>query len=257
MVASVSLMSGQPASAAGGGCLETPSLGSVICGGDTGSSTPGDAPGGGSSSSGGSTGHVYRPINNVSSDPNGQPCLATNYIEVPPGSPELPANIGGDAGNVLNPPPPCPAAAGAPARSPAQIAASYWEEVPLPHPGPYIAPGWAISGKLAYLETRGETTHSYFHDTPLGQMTIVATGTYEVDWGDGTGTDTSATEGAPWPGGTINHDYQWAGTYDVVVTEHWTATWHLGGESGNLRRLRTEGRIDDFEVRQIQAVRVR
>jgi hypothetical protein len=110
---------------------------------------------------------------------------------------------------------------------------------------------------LAYLETRGETTHTYYHDTPLGTLQIVATGTYEVDWGDGTPHDTYSVEGGPWPDGVINHDYQWAGTYDVVVTEHWTATWHLGGDSGDLRRLRTDGRIDGFEVRQIQAVRLR
>ncbi|HEX8769404.1 MAG TPA: hypothetical protein VF711_01405 [Acidimicrobiales bacterium] len=169
----------------------------------------------------------------------------------------MPANAGRDTGNITTNPPPCPAAPGAPTESPAQVAARYWEEIPLPSPQPAIAPGWAISGKLAYLETQGERTRTYYNDTPLGRLEIVATGTYDVDWGDGTGTQIFDVEGEPWPNGVITHDYQWADHYDVVVTEHWSATWHLGGASGDLHRLRTEGRIDDFEVRQIQAVRQR
>lgn len=39
-----------------------------------------------------------------------------------------------------------------------------------------------------------------------------------------------------------------------VVTQHWTATWRLGPWSGTLNELQTEGRIDDFLVRQLQAV---
>ncbi len=231
---------------------------SIVCGGDVPGSSSGS---GGAPSTGGGSGapsdKVYQPIDTRTTGPDGQPCIGTTYIEVPAGSPEFPASNGRDSGNILTNPPPCPAAPGAPAESPAQVASRYWEEVPLPSPQPAIAPGWAISGKLAYLETRGERTHTYYNNTPLGQLEIVATGTYDVDWGDDTGIQSYDAEGEPWPNGVITHDYQWAGRYTIVVTEHWTATWHLGGGSGNLRRLRTEGRIDNFEVRQIQAVRYR
>ncbi|MDQ6910598.1 MAG: hypothetical protein M3Z84_07435 [Actinomycetota bacterium] len=227
-----------------------------MCGGDIQGSTPGSK-GAPKAVSGAPSDKVYQPVEAPATGPNGESCTATRFIEVPPGSPELPASVGRDFGNIANNPPPCPAAPGAPAESPAQVAARYWEEVPLPSPRPAIAPGWAISGKLAYLETQGERSHTYYNDTPLGRLEIVATGRYEVDWGDGTGPQTFDVEGEPWPNGRITHDYQWAGKYNVVVTEHWSATWHLGGSSGNLRRLRTEGRIDDFEVRQIQAVRYR
>src|SRR5205085_452105 len=37
----------------------------------------------------------------------------------------------------------------------------YWTRTPLPKPDPYIAPGRAITGMYAYLETRGTTTHTY------------------------------------------------------------------------------------------------
>jgi hypothetical protein len=138
--------------------------------------------------------------------------------------------------------------------SPAAIAARYWERIPLPIPAPHIAPGWAITGKLAYLETNGELRQVYTNSTIFGPLEIVATGGYYVDWGDGETTGPYRVEGKPWPDGQITHEYIWTGHYDIVVTERWTATWSLGGQSGTLRELRTTGRIDDFEVRQVQAV---
>jgi hypothetical protein len=141
------------------------------------------------------------------------------------------------------------------ATSPALWAARYWETIPLPEPRPYIAPGWGITGWWAYLETGGQTTFTHTtHDTPFGPLEIVATGRYEVDWGDGVTSGPHHSEGRPWPDGEIRHIYTHVGAYDVVVTERWTATWRFGTRSGTLRQLQTTGRIDDFEVRQIQAV---
>ncbi len=150
--------------------------------------------------------------------------------------------------------PPCPEQPDQVQESPAQIAARYWEEIPLPKPAPHIAPGWAITGKLAYLETNGQLRHTYRNSTAVGPLEITATGSYYVDWGDGETTGPYSFEGRPWPDGEITHEYQWAGTYNIVVSERWTATWRLGGQSGTLRELRTTGRIDNFPVRQIQAV---
>ncbi len=108
---------------------------------------------------------------------------------------------------------------------------------------------------FAYLETRGTTTHTFSEpETPFGPLTIVATGRYYVDWGDGTRTGPHSSEGEPWPDGDIKHEYIHIGSYDVVVTERWTATWSFGDQSGTLTELRTVGRIDDFPVQQIQAV---
>jgi hypothetical protein len=134
----------------------------------------------------------------------------------------------------------------------------FWRSVPLPTPEPYIAPGRAITGLFAYLETRGETTHTFTEpNTPFGPLEIVAKGAYYVDWGDGTKTGPHPHEGGPWPDGRIKHEYLRVGTYDIVVTERWTATWSFGTESGNLDELRTVGRIEDFPVQQIQAVVLR
>ena len=122
---------------------------------------------------------------------------------------------------------------------------------------PAIAPGRAITGKPAYLETKGQVRHTYTNDTTFGPLAIHAKGSYTVDWGDGVVTGPYESEGAPWPSGQITHEYLHVGAYDVVVTERWTATWSLNGKSGVLRTLQTSGRIDDFAVEQIQAVIVR
>lgn len=137
---------------------------------------------------------------------------------------------------------------------PVMYAVQFWQDVPLPDPKPFIAPGWAITGKFAYLETRGERQHTYTRDTPFGPLELVATGRYHVDWGDGTTSGPYDVEGRPWPDGQITHTYIDVGTYDVVVTERWSSTWRIGDDGGTLTGLRTEGRIEDFRVEQIQAV---
>ena len=135
------------------------------------------------------------------------------------------------------------------------VADEFWRDMPLPTPDPYIAPGKAITGMYAYLETRGTTSYTFTEDdTPFGPLKIVATGAYYVDWGDGYRTGPYEYEGKPWRDGRIKHEYIWVGRYDVVVTERWTATWDFARETGTLTELRTAGRIDDFPVEQIQAV---
>ncbi len=148
---------------------------------------------------------------------------------------------------------PCP---GQPATAidPVVYAVQFWQDIPLPTPAPSIAPGWAITGKYAYLETHGQRQHTFTRDTPFGPLVLMATGEYLVDWGDGEQTGPYDIEGGPWPDGQITHTYINVGTYDVVVTEQWSATWRLGGETGTLTGLSTEGRIEDFRVEQVQAV---
>lgn len=105
-----------------------------------------------------------------------------------------------------------------------------------------------------YLETRGRLGLTHSEDTPLGQITIYATGLYRVDWGDGTKSGPYNVEGAPWPEGAITHLYSNVGIYNIVVREDWSARLQFGNDSGVLAGLHTEGRIDDFRVEQIQAV---
>ena len=216
------------------------------------------------------SGKKYVAYNRLSTGPDGQPCATTGYVEagvtppderllVDPNPRESNIPITGNDQSILANYPPCPVqprAPGepAPVETRAMVAARYWEQILLPRPQPSIAPGRAITGKLAYLETRGEITHTYTNNTVFGPVHIVATGSYTVNWGDGTTTGPHRFEGKAWPDGRITHDYLNVGTYNVVVTEKWTATWSLDGESGVLRTLQTTGRIDNFPVEQIQAV---
>lgn len=154
--------------------------------------------------------------------------------------------------------PPCPGAE-VPVRTPATEAATFWRlrgEDVLPTPAPRIAPGYMLAGKLAYLETGATLATQFVHATPLGPLTIEATSRLFVDWGDGTGrTGPYTGPGGPWPDGTITHSWTTARPYDIAVVQEWTATWRLGEASGTLDGLTTEARIEDFPVRQLQAVR--
>ncbi|MGH9282671.1 MAG: hypothetical protein ACRD0S_07010 [Acidimicrobiales bacterium] len=147
----------------------------------------------------------------------------------------------------------------APARTPAVEAVEFWRvygEDLLPRPAPRIAPGFMLAGKRGYLETGATLTSRYEHPTPLGLLVIEASSRVYVDWGDRSGRDGPFDgPGAPWPNGTITHSWTSVGTYDVTVTQAWTATWRLGADGGELRDLSTEAILEDFEVRQLQAVR--
>lgn len=185
----------------------------------------------------------YAPEDVTPSDAAPDPTLTYEYQYFPP----CPAT-------ASTPSPPADAAPGTPAVTPAYLAARFWERTRLPAPAPHIAPGRAITGKLAYLETRGTTSATYAEDTVVGRLEVRATGRYYVNWGDGESTGPYDVEGTPWPTRTITHEWIHIGTYSIVVTEAWTATWRLGPASGTLRELRSVGRIDGFPVEQIQAV---
>lgn len=148
-----------------------------------------------------------------------------------------------------------------PPGNPVVEAADYWRQIGedlLPKPQPQIAPGYMLAGKLGYLEANSPSTARFEHDTALGRLIINAENDVWVDWDDGGGlTGPHDGPGAPWPSGTITHFWTDARTYDVRVVQRWTATWELAGRRGQLAGLATEGLIDDFEVRQLQAVRNR
>jgi len=148
-------------------------------------------------------------------------------------------------------PPPAPI-------DPLTLAVRFWRTIPLPVPHPRIPPGYAITGKTAFLVTDGTTAPPPFtENTPLGALSVRASGTYLIDWGDGstpTWTGPYKQEGQPWPNGAISHVYENVGTYTVTVQEHWTATWSLAGASGTLAGLATTAAIPAFRVEQLQAV---
>ncbi|HET7486398.1 MAG TPA: hypothetical protein VFJ85_00615 [Acidimicrobiales bacterium] len=140
---------------------------------------------------------------------------------------------------------------------PAVEASDFWRtggEKLLPKPEPHIAPGYMLAGKRAYLETNSLPTMHVEQDTPLGTLVLDATSTVWVDWGTGSYEGPFDGPGQPWPDGKITHVWTDLARYDIRVQQRWTATWHLAGRSGQLSGLHTEGGIDDFEVKELQAI---
>lgn len=189
--------------------------------------------------------------------PNGQPCVTFVQEALPPLPNSLPPRAAILAVQLLQQFSLCPTATppAALAANPAVLAEQFWQTIPLPVPKPAVPPGFAVTGKPAYLVTHGTTTPPAWSDaTPLGQLTVTARGTYQVSWGDGAQSGPFVTEGLPYPDGTISHTYDNVGRVTLTVTEDWTATWTLGPASGTLQQLRTVGRIAGLPVEQIQAV---
>ena len=145
--------------------------------------------------------------------------------------------------------------------SPGAAAQMVWrDQMKLPPPQPYIAPGKAITGLRAFLEIRGPRTATQSFNVFGYALTINATvSSYDVDWGDGSWSRGLTSSGGPWPGGDVRHVYTTQGTYTVKVLERWAGTWSVaGGGSGSVDgALSSEGRIDAFPVVQVQAVRNR
>lgn len=142
--------------------------------------------------------------------------------------------------------------------TPGVAAALAWErQVQLPGPSLRIAPGWALTGKTAYLEVMGPRELNREYEALGYPITIDATSTLDVDWGDGTVERGIRRRGGAWPEGDITHVYTDLGTYTVTVTQRWTANWRVGTQRGVIAdRLVTIGSLQ-LEARQVQAVRNR
>jgi hypothetical protein len=85
----------------------------------------------------------------------------------------------------------------------------------------------------------------------------VATGSYLVNWGDGTAPTWAGPygqEGGPYPNGGIVHTYDNTGFVTVTLDENWSADWTIGPFHGVLPDLRTVATIPNFRVSQLQAI---
>lgn len=157
--------------------------------------------------------------------------------------------------------PPCPDPVGvaAVASTPTIEAARFWQQMDLPTLDPRIAPGKAIVGLPAYLETGGAPSVTDGGDTPFGPLTITASRSITVAWDDGSGSTTGphAGSGGRHPDGDITWVYGRSGPRNVAVTQTWTATWVVGDASGTFTGRGTTSTLFGFPVEQVQAVRNR
>jgi hypothetical protein len=133
----------------------------------------------------------------------------------------------------------------------------------MPRPTVEVPPGYALTGMEAYLVTNHQLEYGpVTHTVDLGiaelDVTVTATGVTEVDWGDGT-VATYHAPGTPWPEGSVTHTYRDSGVVTISVTDIWQVTYRvptLGIEDTITAPLPTRT-LDDFEVQQVQAVRVK
>jgi hypothetical protein len=260
------LLSPVPASAQAGSCISTGFGGALLCGGSDIVRTPGSPPSPPTSAPAHETGATGGPPATVPVYP--YPAVGPNGLCSATGPNQgTPLNIQAfwAAGVVLPGCAPAAApAAAAPARNvtpaidPAAISVAFWRTIPLPKPNPQLPPGYAVTGLPAYLVTNGTLQPAPYHaGTPLGPLTIIASGAYSVDWGDDSSpawTGPFRQEGRPYPNGTIAHTFDNVGTVTITVIENWTATWTLGTDRGVLPNLQTTATIPNLQIRQLQAV---
>lgn len=129
----------------------------------------------------------------------------------------------------------------------------------LPRPTLDLPPGFALTGLRTYLITDHELTHDLTTtvDLQIAQIdvSISATGTSVVDWGDGTVTEHEHGSDSGHPDGPINHVYTHADTVDISVTDTWTVTFQAGPISGTFDAPLAAVVLDGIEVQERRAVR--
>jgi hypothetical protein len=132
----------------------------------------------------------------------------------------------------------------------------------MPRPILEVPPGYALTGMPAYLVTNhdleyGPVTHTVDLGMAVFDVTVTATGTTEVDWGDGT-VVTYHSPGAPWPDGEVVHTYRDAGTVTISVLDTWEVTYRVPalGIVDTVTAPLPARALDAFEIQQVQAVRV-
>ena len=129
----------------------------------------------------------------------------------------------------------------------------------LDRPRPTLPPGFALPGLRTYLIT----DHDLQHDTETSldlqivtlDVTVTASGTSEVDWGDGTVETYDHGSADGYPDGPIDHVYTDADVVDITVTDTWTVQWEAGPLSGTFDAPLDPVVLPDVEIRERRAVR--
>ncbi len=182
---------------------------------------------------------------NVPGDPNGSVALQNELRAL---------RLVGRHGVCSRSPLPAPT----PSRPEAAAEQAWQDHIRLPDPQLHIAPGWALTGKRAFLEVGGPTTaggtFTVFGYTVEITARPVA---LDVDWGDGIVERNLRTTPGPWPDGQVHHVYTDDRPVTVTVTRHWTGQWRIGSASGTIEEPLSTTATLALEVRQLQAVRNR
>jgi hypothetical protein len=133
----------------------------------------------------------------------------------------------------------------------------------LPRPDLSVPPGYALTGMPAFLVTNHQLEYGpVSHTVDLGalvlQVTVEATGTTQVDWGDGT-VATYRSPGTPWPDGQVVHTYSDTGHVTITVTDTWQVTYRVPalGIVDTVEAPLPPRTLEDLPIQQVQSVRIR
>jgi hypothetical protein len=129
-----------------------------------------------------------------------------------------------------------------------------------PAPTINIAPGFAIPGLKAFLETGGDNTYASsanWVDGPVGWNCTIATSA--INWGDGEVTKFNRSDTGPYPDGDVHHIYDEPGYVTVTVQEAWLCNVDIPSPTPltGAPTIIVNGPpavIADFEIRELQAV---
>jgi hypothetical protein len=127
-----------------------------------------------------------------------------------------------------------------------------------------MPPGYALTGLRMYLVNGQELTYSETQDVDLGALTlpvtVSATGTWTVDWGDGSvdGPFDEPSVGYQRSGLQVTHVYPDRGRVTVRVTDTWRVTVSAPGVTTLTLPPRTLAAVPlELDIREVQAVRER
>lgn len=159
-----------------------------------------------------------------------------------------------------NPPPGACPATGAPDPEELRTAVAAVVTHQLPRPVPTIAPGTAITGLPAYLETGRAlrfTTAPVTLALSTGPVTVALEGvaTSTVDWGDGHVDQGLTDPGGPWPDGTVTHTYLERERVEVQVTDRWEISFQAAGLAAQQLTVEVTGQPLELEVIEVRALR--
>jgi hypothetical protein len=117
----------------------------------------------------------------------------------------------------------------------------------MPAPDPEVAPGRAITGLAAFLDSGIDRAQidPIVVDVLAGTVTIdPQPSSVEVDWGDGNEPQEYEGDARPWPDGDVTHAYETRDVVTVRVLQRWDAHWSYDGLLGARLEVDLQAELD-------------
>ncbi len=118
----------------------------------------------------------------------------------------------------------------------------------LPIPKPSFDPPFTLVSVPAFLSSGATLSDHLDLSTPIGRVIADATGTLDINFGDGTSDLSTNLLGGPYPTGNITHTWSNTGCYLVDVTVDWTVLYQTPNGTGQINGLTTDATIPNYCV---------